>query len=390
MQVKGSAGRTFVRRFHLGSAFGRAALVYWLQIFPQVASEVHHWQRRARTIPDESLRNVALTVQRTKRGNLEGAAAFAAFAPRKHRPSVIRAQVGLQGIYDYADTLAEQPGHGSVSNSYQLHQALCRALEPTMPQPDYYARQTVREDGRYLVARVETCRGALADLPSRLGVAAVSSRFAGRIVDYQAFNVPPTDNEDRLKAWATPQTPIHLDVRWWETAASTGSSLGLFALVACAADPNITPSEIEMIERAYFPWIGALHSLLDHLIDMQEDTSDGQRNLMKLYSSPQEAAVRLRMLTIKSVEHIELLPNAVPHRLVLAGMVSSYLSAHEAYEPGVRLATSYVLGASGALARVALCMHRARRAVGWLMSLPQQSGAGRRGIVRQRTSPETR
>jgi tetraprenyl-beta-curcumene synthase len=367
--MKGSAGRPFVRALQLGPAFIRAALVYWLQVFPQVASEIHHWQRRARTIPDESLRNVALTVQRTKRSNLEGAAAFAAFASRKHRPEVIRAQVGLQGIYDYVDTLAEQPNQDGVSNSLQLHQALCRALEPTIPHPDYYAYQTARHDGQYLAVMVDACRGALVNLPSRLDVAPAVSRFVERIIHYQTFNVPTTDDEDRMKAWAMRQTPTHSDMRWWETAASAGSSLGLFALVAFAADPNITLSEIEAIEHAYFPWIGALHSLLDHLIDMQEDTSDGQRNFMTLYSSPQEAAVRLRMLTEKSVEHIGLISNAEPHRLVLAGMVSSYLSAREAYAPDVRLATSYVLGASGALVRASLFIHRARRAVGWLAVL---------------------
>jgi tetraprenyl-beta-curcumene synthase len=367
--MTGSAGRPFVRTLELGPAFVRAALVYWFQVFPQVASEVRYWQRRVRTIPDESLRNVALTAQQSKRGNLEGAAAFAAFAPREYRPEVIRAQVGLQGIYDYVDTLAEQSNQDDVSNSRQLHQALCRALEPTMPHPDYYAYQTARQDGRYLVVIVETCRDALANLPSRLGVATAVNRFVERIIHYQTFNAPTRDDKDRMKAWAMLQTPTHSDMRWWETAASAGSSLGLFALVAFAADPSITLSEIEAIERAYFPWIGALHSLLDHLIDMQEDASDGQRNFMTLYSSPQEAAVRLQMLTEKSVEHIGRLSNAKPHRLVLAGMVSSYLSTREAYAPDVRLTTSYVLGASGAFVRASLFIHRARRALDRLASL---------------------
>jgi tetraprenyl-beta-curcumene synthase len=384
--VTGSTGRPFVRRLRLSPVFIRAALAYWLQVFPQVASEVHHWQRRAGTIPDENLRNVALTVQRTKRDNLEGAAAFAAFAPRKHRPKVIRAQVGLQGIYDYVDTLAEQPNHDPVSNSRQLHQALCRALEPTSPHPDYYYYwKTLRLDNRYLVVMVEACRAALVGLPSLLSVGAATNRFVERIINYQALNVSTTDQEDRLKAWAMLQTPTHLDVYWWETAASAGSSLGLFALVALAADPGITPTEIEAIERAYFPWIGGLHSLLDHLIDVQEDWIHEQRNFMTLYASPQEAALRLRILTTRSVEHLGLLSNAAPHQLVLAGMVSSYLSAREAYAPGVRLMTSYVLGASGAFARAALFMHWVRRAVGWLASIAGEMQRG--GVVRSRHSP---
>src|ERR1700691_4987148 len=96
--------RQSLGRPRLGCAFARAAPVYWLNVFPRICGEIKGWQRAARVIPEESLRNVALAAQSSKRGNLEGAAAFATFVPRAHRPAVIRAQVALQGIYDYVDT----------------------------------------------------------------------------------------------------------------------------------------------------------------------------------------------------------------------------------------------------------------------------------------------
>ena len=316
------------------------------------------------------LRKVALTVLCTKRGNLEGAAAFAAFAPRRHRAAVIRAQVALQGIYDYVDTLAERQHRDQVGNSRQLHKAVCRALEPGAPHMDYYAHHASREDGRYLVALVETCRTALASLPSRLLIAPSVGRFAERIICYQTFNAPLALRDgDPLKAWAEQATPKHVDLRWWETAASAGSSLGIFVLLAVAADPSATSREVEVIEDAYFPWIGALHSLLDHLVDIDEDAREGQRNFMTQYASPREAAARLRMLTKESIHRISLLPNALPHQLVLAGMVSFYLSAHEAHLPGVQLATEQVLSASGGIAAVALLMLRMRRTVGGLAAV---------------------
>jgi tetraprenyl-beta-curcumene synthase len=368
--MAGDAGRLFVRELQLGPAFVRATLVYWFAVFPQVVREIEHRQRRARTIPEADLRDIALRVLRTKRSNLEGAAAFATFAPRRHRAPVIRTQVGLQSIYDYVDTVSEQPNRNPVGNSHHLHQALHRALEPTIPHPDYYACQTARQDGRYLAVLVEASRAALANLPSRLGVAEAANRFAERIVYYQTFNVHTTDDGDRLKAWAKHQTPADLDVRWWETAASAGSSLGLFALVAFAAEPCTASSDIEAIECAYFPWIGALHSLLDNLVDMQEDARDGQRNYVAQYACPQEAAERMRMLAREAVEHVALISNAVPHKLILAGMVSSYLSAREAYLPNVRLATHYVIDAAGAFTRAALVMHRARLVVGGMRHSP--------------------
>lgn len=362
--MTGSAGRPYVRSPHVGLCFVRAALVYWLYVFPAVAREVRGWRRRARVIPDADLRAVALVVLRTKRSNLEGAAAFAAFTPRRHRATVIRAQVALQGIYDYVDALAEQAKDDPICNSHQLHQAVSRALEPTAPHTDYYAHQASRDDGRYLVALVDACRAALISLPSQLLIAAAAIRFARRVISYQSFNMPVSQlGSDPLKTWAADETPACLDLHWWETAASAGSSLGIFALFAVAADSSATPRDVQAIEDAYFPWIGALHSLLDNLIDIEEDRHDGQRNFFAQYASPREAASRLRMLTKESIRRIGTMPNAVPHKLVFAGMVASYLSAREARLPGVQLATEHILNASGGLAAVALVILRARRAL---------------------------
>src|SRR3954452_18767345 len=89
-------------------AFARAALRYWLTVFPRVSSELRHWRRSASRIDDPSLRQLALA-SLAKRGNMEGAAAFATFVPWRARGSVIRVLVAFQTIYNYADLLAEQP-----------------------------------------------------------------------------------------------------------------------------------------------------------------------------------------------------------------------------------------------------------------------------------------
>jgi hypothetical protein len=73
-------------RIATGVAFTVAAQRYWLSVFPRVQRELRHWQRRARAIPDYTLRQTALAVQSTKRGNLEGSTAF---APPAHRFAVI-------------------------------------------------------------------------------------------------------------------------------------------------------------------------------------------------------------------------------------------------------------------------------------------------------------
>ena len=72
--------------------------------------------------------------------------------------------------------------------------------------------------------------------------------------------------------------------------------MAVFALIA-AASRGLLPGEAPNIEHAYFPWIGALHTLLDSLIDRPEDLASGQHSLVAHYSSAQATAERMRFIT---------------------------------------------------------------------------------------------
>ena len=173
----------------LATYFLRAARRYWLSVFPCIRRETRHWRERAEAIPDPVLRRLALEAQRIKRGNIEGSAAFAAFAPAAHRDEVVRAQVAFQSAYDYADTLSEQASGNPVKNGRQLHQALLAALDDRPGQPDYYARNPRRGDAGYLEGIVDACRCALSELPSRPSITLPAHRLATRIVAYQSLNL---------------------------------------------------------------------------------------------------------------------------------------------------------------------------------------------------------
>ena len=158
-------------RVALAVAFLDAALRYWLTVFPRASRGVSHWQRRAAQIPDPTLRRLGIDSLR-ERSNIEGAAAFAAFAPRTHRAAVVRALVAFQAAYNYADLLSEQPHANAIANGHRLHEALPAALQatpdPSAPQLDYYALHPQRNDGGYLRELVGTARAAL-DRCSRSG-----------------------------------------------------------------------------------------------------------------------------------------------------------------------------------------------------------------------------
>ncbi|HEY2570156.1 MAG TPA: DUF2600 family protein, partial [Solirubrobacteraceae bacterium] len=74
-------------------ALAGAARSYWLGVFPDACREVRVWRTHAAKIPDPALRRLALRAHLEKRGNLEGAAAFAAFTQPAGRHAAVRAIV---------------------------------------------------------------------------------------------------------------------------------------------------------------------------------------------------------------------------------------------------------------------------------------------------------
>jgi tetraprenyl-beta-curcumene synthase len=346
----------------LAATFLTAARRYWISVFPRVCHEIHHWRHRAEAIPDPVLRRLALEAQRIKRGNVEGSAAFASFAPATHRGEAVRAQVAFQSAYDYVDTIGEQPNPQPVANGRQLHQALLTALDQNTGHPDYYACGTRNNDACYLEQIIDACRSALAALPSHATVREPANRLAERIVLYQSLNLSePHGGHRLLERWAQNATPPATGLRWWETAASAGSSLGVFALISAAAQPSLKPREAVAIEEAYWPWIGALHSLLDGLIDEPEDTAVAQRSLLSYYDSPQEAASRLQTLARGALHAISPLPDAHEHAVLLSGMASYYLTTPEASSPAAQLISRRLIDTLGPMTRASMVILSTRR-----------------------------
>jgi tetraprenyl-beta-curcumene synthase len=391
--------------------FVRAAHSYWMNVFPQVAHELRRWHKRAGEISDPLLRKQALQAL-GKRGNMEGAAAFATFAPRRHRPAVVRATVAFQTAYNHLDTICEQAPWIGQDEARVLHEALLAALAcPSSPRSrgigdlspiieglrrgtwsgGRESEASGREDARpihplknnddgYLAALVDTCQEALRELPSYGLVAPAARRAAERVACFQAFN---RYERDAIEHWGREQTPPGSDLRWWETAASGGSSLGVHVMIAAAAEQGIDQTRAEGLERAYFPWIGALHSMLDHLIDIEEDAHAGQSNLIELYGSPAEAAERMALLAGRALECARELEPRHRHELIVAAMASFYLAAPEARVGEAVAVTQAVLDVFGGLARPALSVFRARQG---LSGFGGRFGAGIRPAQGQSSS----
>jgi len=339
------------------------ARCYWLAVFPRVALEVYRRRALAVRIPDPTLRGLALEALDRKRANLEGAAAFAALVPGPSRPFVVKALVACQAICDYLDLLSEQPNRDPVANGYGLHEALIVATTPGRSHSDYYRHHDHSNDGGYLRGLVESVREALLALPLVSLIAEPMRRATERISAYQALNHGDTlGSYDQFERWASEESRLLSGLHWWETGAGAGSTLTLFVLIASAADPRLRPSDVVELENAYFPWIGALHSLLDSLVDHGEDLATGERGLIGCYSSPLDAAARMRTIAAEALRRAVALPGGRRHALIVASMASFYIcEIHRSTSPQVQLVGRSVLDAVGCLAAPTMAILGARR-----------------------------
>lgn len=376
--------------------FARLAIVYWTGVYPRVCAHVGRWERRAARIPDVELRRTALASLREKRSNIDGAAAFAALAPRAWRGRMTLALSAFQATYNLLDLLGEQPSPDPVADGRRLHEALLYALHggndddragkgplagrqlaeesrtegslaegPLAGGPlDWYEHHPLDDDGGYLNELLGECRQALGGLPSFAVAAPAAREAAGRIVAFQSLNLSRQQGDHAaLEQWARAATPAGSGLRWWETAAAAGSSLAVYALLVAATERDLQERDAQALGRAYFPWVGGVHSLLDNLIDKREDEAAGHRSLLEYYD-PERAAQRLRWLTERAVSAVAGLPKGERHTVVLVAMIASYLSHPQAQAPELAPARRAVLEAAGPLVNATLLVFRLRALLG--------------------------
>lgn len=345
-----------------GRDFASAAGNYWLEVFPHAYRELWRWRRMAARIPDPVLRRDALSSLRAKHRNAEGAAAFAILAPRRRRPEVTRLLVALQSMFDYLDTLSEQPAADPLANGRQLHRALECALTPGAAHVDYYARHPRGDDAGFLRAYVERCQALVERLPGYAAAAPAVRVAAALAAEGQSLNHAGLfGTHDALARWARAQTPAGAELSWWETASAAVSTLTIHALLAEAADTTLTRVQATRLSDAYFPWITGLGTLLDSVVDRLEDSATGNHSQIGYYRSEAEAAERLGLLAERAIALAASLGQGDRHQVIVAGMACYYLATPAAATPDARAVAEHVLEALGALAPPALLVFRLRQ-----------------------------
>jgi tetraprenyl-beta-curcumene synthase len=318
---------------------------YWSEAYPLMRAELDAWRMRADAIPDAQLRADALTTLDGERLNVAGAALFCALLGSVDR-TLLRVLIAFQTAWDYLDTLSERPSADAIANGAQLHLALVDALSPGAPCADWYGLHGAAEDGGYLAALVETCREGCASLPGHVAVLDLARAEAARAAVQGINHAPDAVREAAMQRWAAEQGSHPADVRWFELAAAASSSLAILALIAAAAAATNGPAAAERIRGTYFPWICALSTLLDSLVDEREDVRSGSLSFIGHYSSRTVARERLRIFSRRSFAEARELPGGQLHVVMVAGMVAMYLSKPSAWRGPARPLTLAVLAAS--------------------------------------------
>lgn len=336
---------------------------YESAIVPVAAGEIARWRWRAVAIPDPGLRRIALATIDSESANAEAAAAFATLAPRSRRRTAVELLVAWQLMYDYLDSLGEQPSRDPRRDGMRLHEALAAALGAADPAGDFYAHHLRTEDGGYLRALAAACRERLMGLPSAAVVAPAALAAADRCARAQSNVHAALQSGDYgpVRAWASEQ-PGTDGYDWWEIAAGGVSDLAVLALLGTAADPAATAADAAAVAAAYWPHVCVLSTLLDGVVDADADVESTGRSYLVDCCGGRVRAERVARAARRSVGATTVLRRGGTHTAITAGVAAFYSTVPAAREARVAATIAPALDALRPAVTPLVAALRARQA----------------------------
>ncbi len=328
---------------------------YWSSLVPIVRAQLERWERRAQMIHDPHLRNLALDTLQGEGFNSQVAATLATLAPRPLRTATVEAIVALEVLYDYLDSLVEQPLPDPLRDGHRLYKALTHAVTPRV-QSEHGGH-----DNGYLGDLAATVNDNLERLPSTSAIADVALQAAARNAAAQVRAHAVTRvGTAQLEDWAMREAPgTQLDWREYLMGAAS-SVLVIHALIAAAADRRTTCAHAERIDQTYLA-IGALSTMLDSLIDYEYDVRLGNLGYIRYYKDRDILADQLASIVRYAIDQARGAPNEAHHVMTVVGVVAYYLSAPEATGEFARPVTTRIIQELRPLITPTLAVMRAWR-----------------------------
>jgi tetraprenyl-beta-curcumene synthase len=307
-----------------------ANLRYWSSVRRIVRSELGRWELRARAVEDPQLRKLALEKLKQEGSHAEAAAMLATLAARPHRREVIEAIVALELLFDYLDGVSERPLEDPLRDGARLFQSYLDAV--SMDRALTQQRRRAGEiDDAYAQELSEGVRGAVERLPGAAAVAGAARACAERSAQAQIrMHAVPRLGAAQLETWASSEA-TGTGLQWREFAAGAGSSvLAIHALIAAAGDRRTTPADATKIAESYLSTC-VLLTLLDGIVDHEQDLARGTLSYASFYPDPEELADTLSGTAAGAVTLASRLRHGPHHVMTLVGVAAYYTSA-----PGAR------------------------------------------------------
>jgi tetraprenyl-beta-curcumene synthase len=310
---------------------------YWPTVAPEVRRELAMWRAPAATIPDHSLRELALTKLSQESFNAEVAATLATLATPTHRTACVRAIVALELLFDYLDGRTELPAGDSITHGLTLFGWFTASVNPiSLRVRQGEVLEEDPPDAPYLSALAEHVRRNLEGLPGSSDLAPLTAACVSRCAGAQVrLHACATLGEQQLQEWAM-QHGSSSGLGWREYIGGCASSvLSMHALIAAAGKAEVSIAEAERLDAAYLA-IGAVVTMLDSLVDDREDRERGERGFIRLYADLSEMGERLREVIRVALARAQEAPNSGHHTMTLAGVAAYYTTHPGAREPGAR------------------------------------------------------
>lgn len=321
----------------------------YTKVLPEVHLELKRWKEKASKIPDPELRKQALASIESKTFHCEGGAIYSLIAEDK-RKDIIAFIIAYQTISDYLDNLCDRSTSLDPEDFRCLHRSMLHALTPDVKPENYYRYRSQQQDGGYLEALVQTCQKVLSELTALKSIQPALHQLAGFYCDLQVHKHVVRDQRvPRLMEWFQ-KNKAHLpEMSWYEFAACSGSTLGIFCIVAyAAARGDEMKLLVGKIKDSYFPWVQGLHILMDYFVDQEEDRIEGDLNFCFYYPNDQEMMDRLKHFIEEADAAIDTMPDKNFHKMINRGLLGIYLADRKvAKQRNVRVLARKLIRKSG-------------------------------------------
>lgn len=320
---------------------------FLLRVVPVAAKTLEAVRAQAELIPDEQLRREALASVDNKAFHVAGASILATFLPAHMARRYVEIVTPLETIYDYLDNLCDR--HPGVRpDAYPiLHLAIADALDPDAPVRNYYENGPVGDDGGYLASLVTQTQRALGTVPHLQLLRPCFADAAAFYAELQTFkHLPRGERERACVAWYERNRARFGMLDWHEFACAAGSNMHVFAALYTACIDR--PGAIRQTYDAHFPFVSAIHILLDSFIDQEEDEEHDDLNFARVYGNIRAMRERFRFMTSEARARLAALPDSGRHRFVLDVMTLFYLSHPKIAYAGLEREARTLLRANGA------------------------------------------